>query len=310
MIASRISKATATQLSLTNLNKSYTRLADLQDQMSSGKQLRRPSDGPADTVTTLGHRSSLRRYEQLDRNASDAKGWLETADSVLQGSNATIRRVRDLALQGLNGSAGAASRDVIAQELRQLRDSLVAMGNTAYQNRPIFGGTTTLTQAVNSTTGAPLGAGAEFTSRIRRPLSDGETIEVNVTLNEAYGTYVGTPGGNYNGNLFEVVDRLITDFEANDVSNTGARQVLDALDLASERIGQSLAFVGARSRRVDDVIARNALTRQQLTSQVSELEDVDLAEVSLKLKSQEVAYQAALAATARVLTPTLVDFLR
>jgi flagellar hook-associated protein 3 FlgL len=310
MISSRISKTTATQMALSNLNKSYNRLADLQDQMSSGKQLRRPSDGPADTVTTLGHRIELRRNEQLDRNASDAKGWLDTTDSTLQGTNTLLRRARDLTTQALNGATGPEARKVIAQEVRQLRDSLMATANTTFNQRPIFAGTATVSQAVNPATGAPMAAGPEFSNRVLRPLAAGETTEVNVTLAEGFGTHIGTAGGDYNGDIFEALDRLATDLDNNNVGTTGARQALTSIDNASNRVGQALAFIGARARRVDDVKSRNLLLQQQLTGQISELEDVDLAKVTVQLRSQEVAYQAALSATAKVLTPTLVDFLR
>ena len=48
----------------------------------------------------------------------------------------------------------------------------------------------------------------------------------------------------------------------------------------------------------------------ELTSQRSEMEDIDLPNTIMELQLQQTAYQAALAATARVIQPSPVDFLR
>src|SRR5688572_21033486 len=100
----RVSSTQAGRMMLANLQGSYVRLTELQDQLSSGKQIRRPSDAPAKVIDALGYRAQLRRAEQHGRNTGDAQGWLNTADSTLSTSVEYLQKARDLALQAANGT--------------------------------------------------------------------------------------------------------------------------------------------------------------------------------------------------------------
>jgi flagellar hook-associated protein 3 FlgL len=68
--------------------------------------------------------------------------------------------------------------------------------------------------------------------------------------------------------------------------------------------------VGARYKRVEDMKSQNTASNLTMKQNLSGIEDVDLAEVMVKLQAQQVAYQAALTATAKAIQPSLADFLR
>lgn len=307
MLSSRISNQMATQLSRGNLTTAYAKLVDLQRQISSGKQIFRPSDAPADTIRTLTHRSDLRRNTQYERNAQDAEGWLGTIDNTLVTAQNYLTKVRDLVLRGKDGSQSG-NRDVIADEIDQLRLALIALGNTTYADRAVFAGTGNTQQTLNTTTGQPLAAVNLL--EVRRPIADGETLVVNATNVETFGTYVGTVGGTYSGSVFEVLEKISTDLRNNDLSATGLEAALPALDTARQRMSIVQSAVGAKTRRVEDVLSRNLDIDGDLRHAISELEDVDMAKVLLDLRVQEANYQAALSVTAQVIQPSLVDFLR
>ena len=71
-----------------------------------------------------------------------------------------------------------------------------------------------------------------------------------------------------------------------------------------------VADVGIRYKQVTDAQSSLQLRIQDLTTGISGIEDIDLAETILELQMQEVAYQGSLGAASRVLQPTLMDFLR
>ena len=56
--------------------------------------------------------------------------------------------------------------------------------------------------------------------------------------------------------------------------------------------------------------ARNASNSLTLSAQITDLEDIDLTKVTIDLQTQNLAYQAALSATSRLIGTSLVDFLR
>jgi flagellar hook-associated protein 3 FlgL len=145
---------------------------------------------------------------------------------------------------------------------------------------------------------------------VRRPVADGETLVVNADNEATFGTYVGTAGGTYSGSVFEVLEKISNDLRNNDLSAAGLGAALGALDSARSRMSIVQSAVGAKSRRVDDLLSRNLNLDGDLRHAISELEDVDMAKVLLDLRIQESNYQAALSVTARVIQPSLVDFLR
>src|SRR5688500_15067741 len=95
---------------LANLQGSITRLGETQQRLSSGKQISRPSDSPAGTVSAMEMRSQIAANKQYVRNADDGVGWLNAADSALQNASDQVIRARGLVLQGLNASAGSQAR--------------------------------------------------------------------------------------------------------------------------------------------------------------------------------------------------------
>ena len=87
---------------------------------------------------------------------------------------------------------------------------------------------------------------------------------------------------------------------------TGATQLGDDM----KRITASLTEVGARTVRLEAAVQRADDTRYQVQGTLSDIENTDLPKATMELQLQEVAYHASLAATSRVLQPSLVDFLR
>jgi len=297
----RVPTTQAGRLMNHNIQQAYSRLVTLQDQLSSGKLLQRASDGPAQVMTAMGYRGELRRAGQYERATSDAQGWLNTADSTLQTAVTYLQRVRDLVVQATNGSQDENARAAAATELRSLRDGLLQLANTSYRGRPIFSGT------VNAAT-APYDASMAYAGNagvVERNVAPGVTIQVNATGPEVFGVDAGGPS--YTGNAFEVISQLADDLEAGNVSE--ARHGLDAVDATLDRIYGVQASLGARSRRVDDVLARNGEVTLEIQSQLAGVEDIDLPRTIIDVKAQEMAYQAALAATAKVIQPSLLQFL-
>lgn len=290
----RITHGLLSRRALDNMQVNLRRLDALQGQVSSLKRIQRASDDPVGTVGAMRFRAGIGRNEQLDRNADDAKAWLGTADSALQGIVEQLNRVRDLAVQGRNASAGPAERAALAAEVEQVRDALVNLANTKYLDRPIFAGTARTDLAYD-----PAGTYLGDSGAVDRTIAPGERITVNLTGDDVFGTGATS--------VFAVVDALASSLRTNP---SQIDQNVADLDAATDVILDRLADIGARYRRVDTMQGRTATDTLNLRSGLSEVEDVDLPKALMELRIQETAYQAALAATARAVQPSLVDFLR
>jgi flagellar hook-associated protein 3 FlgL len=307
----RVTQRSVANTMLTGLQANLTRMQNIQEQLSSGRQLNRPSDSPVKTVEAMQFRSELRRAEQYVRNADDGLALLGAADTALMSSVDMTRRVRDLTLQGMNGSTNAQGREAIAAEIDTIRDGLLGIANARYLDRPIFGGNTTGSVAYTLPTTAPLvaegGAYLGDSGKVTRTVAADTQVEVNVTGPEVFGD--GSPES---PQLFQVLKGISDALRSPEgpAMKTALDDGLGALDKATDRILTTLGKVGSLFNRVDTMKNRAEDQLVSLTNSLSEVENIDLPKTIVELQMQEVAYKAALGATARVVQPSLLDFLR
>jgi flagellar hook-associated protein 3 FlgL len=290
----RITQQLLVSRSLTSLQTQMGRMAQAQERVSTGRLINRPSDSPSGTNQAMQLRERLAANDQYARNGQDALRWMGTVDTTLTDMLDRTRKARDLVLQGAStGSTTPESRQALATELKQIRDGLLDSANPTYLGRPVFGGTTGQAYAPDGTF---LGNETDVTRRI----GDGVQVDISTSGTEAFGDD-GT-------GLFAVLDEAITALESDPAGDlqTSIKQI----DGALERMRTAAADVGARYARVES--AMNALDGATLDTKtaLADVENIDVAEAILDLQMQEVAYQASLGATARVLQPSLMDFLR
>jgi flagellar hook-associated protein 3 FlgL len=308
-IPSRVTEGSMGTRALGDLQRAMSRTQKLQGQISGGKQLTRPSDSPTGTVTSLQLRSEVRATQQYARNADDGLGWLGTIQDTLGAASGSIIRVRDLTLQALNNANTDASRDALAMEIDQIRETLLGQANTKYMNRPVFGGTTPGAQAYDST-----GTWAGNENPTTRTVGPNAKVRIEITGPEVFGTPTirSTPPDPSDppnpAELFTVLGELSRAIKDND--HSGLEAGLKNLDSAHELLKSALSDVGARYNRIEQMKQSADDHLLSVSSQLSDIEDVDLPKAIMELQIQQTSYQAALAATAKVIQPSLIDFLR
>src|SRR5215218_10826679 len=120
----RVTTLMSSRATLRDLNDGLSRLTRLQSQLSSGKQITRPSDDPYGASRALSLRGELGGLDQFQRNVEDGIGWLNTSDTALGQMSDVLARVRELLVQGGTDTAGPSSRAAIADEIDQLTESV------------------------------------------------------------------------------------------------------------------------------------------------------------------------------------------
>lgn len=291
----RVTQGSTSRGALVGLQASAGRLSALQQQLSSGRQITKPSDDPTGTVSALQLRSQLKQITQYQASATDALGWLTTVDSAYSSITSQLQQVRTLVLQGMNtGTGSAGSNTAIAQQVDQARASLLSLANSSYLGRPVFGGTTAGTVAFDST-----GAYVGDTGTVSRTVGPNTTVDLNTPGTTAFG-----PNGS---NLFDLLSTISSDLVSSP-ANLGAD--LTALDARQVAITGDQSLAGAKYQRIQGVQTTSSTNTIQLKSQLSDLQDIDLADMAVQVSSANAAYQAALATTAKISQISLLDFLR
>jgi flagellar hook-associated protein 3 FlgL len=293
--ATRVTERSLAATTLSGLQSNLSRLGRLQQQLSSGKLIARPSDSPTGTIAAMQVRSDVRQLQQYARNADDGKGWLDTVDGALSTAVDLVHQARGLTLQGMSaGSADPTAREALATEVDRLRESLVGIANTQYLDRPVFGGTVAGGQAFDDT-----GSYVGDTGSVQRTLAAGIKVRVDTPAAKAFGS-----GPNQ---LFTVLSQISTDLRNN---TAGLGSDLDLLDTTMNGMQAQLSDVGARYNRLTQLGQAATDRMADLQSHLSDVEDIDLPKTIMELQLQQTAYQVALGAAARVIQPSLQDFLR
>src|SRR5690625_2261123 len=316
----RVTQMGLQRASLAHLQDNLGRMAQLQERLTTGKVITKPSDDPAGTVDAMRVRADQRATAQYMRNTADGNAWLTTIDDAMGDALSALRRARDLAVNGANtGVQGASSRAAIASELRATADQLFETANTSYLGRSVFAGTSTSSafELVRNDDGTVrsyryTGTGTEVLRRV----SDSTEIRVDSQGDQVFGVDIVDGDGNLildaageptGMSVVSLLNHVAAKIEAGD-SDVG-----DYLTKIDEHLSAFLSEVGSVGTRHNQIMrADEALSNRELTleSRLSAVEDADLPRTIVDLQIQEVSYQAALNATGRVLQPSLLDFLR
>lgn len=299
----RITNQILTRVTLSNLNRNLRAMSAVQEQMSSGKKVVRPSDDPIATAQILSFKTFLGEQEQHLRNIEDGIGWIDVSESAVGRVTDIFQRARELAIYGASGTIPDDSRQALAREVDQLIDELVQVANTNYAGRYIFGGAYTAQPPFERDGNSVIYHGdgrAQYWE-----VAPGVTLSVNIT--GIHGFDVPSTGGASSlfGSLFALRDAL-------DGGDTAALSgyVLTDLDKYSDHTLNIRAELGAKSNRLSLSKNRAEESGIKMTELMSKLEDIDLAEMVMYYKNLEAVYQASLATSAKVLQPSLVDYLR
>jgi flagellar hook-associated protein 3 FlgL len=125
----------------TVLSDRYTDLANVQNQLSTGKRLLKPSDNPVDTANDLKLKTQLAEETQFHTNIQDGLNFMNVTDTAMQSMDTIMQRLRELAVQGSSDTLSASDRAAIVPEADQLFRQLITLTNTDYNGDYVFGGT-------------------------------------------------------------------------------------------------------------------------------------------------------------------------
>lgn len=295
----RVTQSMMSSQLLRNLNTNMRQMDNLQNQLSTGRKLNKPSDDPVGITYSMRYRSELSANEQYEKNADAAQSWLDFTDTVLGQAGDVFQRVRELAVQGANGTNTPESLNSIKSEIGQLYEQLVQIGNSEFNGKYVFNGQFTDVAPYTSASAA-----TEMTDavHIQYEVSPGVKMPVSTTGNEVF----GAPSDD--DNAFKVLKDLISALDSADSSAVG--DVLGKLDSRYDKFLEVRADVGAKTNRLEHAENRLKDININLESLQSKTEDADLSEVITRFLMSENVYRSSLSAGSKLIQPSLVDFLR
>jgi flagellar hook-associated protein 3 FlgL len=300
----RVTNIMQTTVVIRNLNNGLANLHKIENQLSSGLAVTKPSDNPVATSQILALKVAIASHATYKNNLTDAENFLKITDQALSNLTTSLQNVRDVMIQGSSDTLTAGDRQALAQQVDQMINQMIEIGNGMSGSQYIFGGF--------STTTAPLARSGDVITytgdggKINYMLAQGVQMNVNVDGRHLFQAGLMTPTGNTDmfNTLIEIKNNLMNNTNIEDLYGT----LMTNLDSITARVSAVQGAVGAKENRVIMAADRNGNDSTAMTSILSGLQDVDIARASIEFSEKSYVYQAALATSAKVLTMSLVDY--
>jgi flagellar hook-associated protein 3 FlgL len=294
----RITLGMMVDTTLANIERNQQRTTDLQNQLTSGSRITKPSDDPIGTARALNFQQSIDQTTQYLANVDQASSWLNTADAALSGVNSVLVRARELGVQAANGTLSAQDRTNMLEEVHQLQQQVLDQSHAKYGAYYVFAGTRSdkagyvLPQSSATTPAAYQGNQGQ----VQREVAPNVSMSLSVDAQAAFDP------------VFDALDTLATGLGTNDVNAISSS--LDKLDVGTDSVLNARAQVGAKVNRLDALQQNLQSIKVNLAGLLSNTRDVDMAEAITNFSMAQTVYQASLKASAQTLQPSLLDYLR
>jgi flagellar hook-associated protein 3 FlgL len=320
-----------------SIRRSKEKMEKLQHENATLKKLNAPSDDPVGAAKVLEMRTDKVNNDQYQMNSRLAETFLANSENAIGELGDIIVRAKEIAIgQSSGASSNADTRLGVAEEVTQLFQQAVSIGNRKIGDRYLFGGYKTNRPPVD-----PEGRYAGDDGQMMVEISKDVYLTMNVPGVEAFNTspensadarsnrgYAelagrspastslspteeggeGAEGGPENVNVFDELQNLRISLLTGDLD--GIRNTLDRFDQVHAKLIAVRSKIGSRINGLESTnqaLERHNLTNAQLASA---LEDADMAQVVSDLTKEETVFKSALASSQKLIQPTLMDFLK
>jgi len=298
----RITNNMATQLAVTQFDVARQKLEAAQQKVTTGKKFTAASEDPTAAQSVMANTGALRALDQYKRNIGVGNRRLALEESATNQLNDLLTRAKELAVSQATDTASPATRQAAKAEVNQLLQQAVALGNTQDGGEYLFGGTKSDTPPFDvDTSGAVFTFTASGGAGSRRvEIAAGQLANTAHDGTEVFGT---TASG-----ALKAIQDLAAALQAG--GRPGVADAISGIDAALDATQARVAEVGARQNQLQIAEANVTAFSQNLVALNSDLQDVDLENAMVELVGRQTAYQAAMAATSRVMNLNLSDYLR
>ncbi|MBW1698325.1 MAG: flagellar hook-associated protein FlgL [Deltaproteobacteria bacterium] len=265
--------------------------------VSSGKRINSFQDDPVGITQVLKLKSNLSNLDQLKRNITTGRSWLTAGETALTQTQEILSDAIGVCVQYKSATVTAAQRIDAAQIVLGQLLNIVQLANTTVNGQYIFAGTKTDTAPFSLDNDSDPTTADYYGNTDAFAIKTGKDTTVEV----------GHNGKAVFGDIMSALIDLIGYLKSNDTDGIGT--VLTQLDTELDDVLSEIAEIGGKEIRLDT--REKVITDLNLryTENRSDIEDIDIVEAVSDLKSTELAYQAALASSSKIMNLSLVDFL-
>ena len=285
---------------LAALQQSQTTLNTALQQVSTGKSVTVPSDNPAASAEMVQNTIETGEVDQYTQNVSGTLTMVQTADSALGSVVSSLTQAISLGTEGANGTNSAANQQALAQQVQGILSSVVSQANTSYEGSYLFGGTANTTVPYTASAASPSGYTYNGNSGVNSvAVGDDLNVEVNLPGSQIF--------SNSSNDVLGSLSSLISALQSGNATNI--QTATNAVSSALSYVSQQRVFYGNAESQLNSQETYLQQETVSLSTQQTNLVGVDMATAATTLSQAETANSAALAAAAKVLPSTLLNYL-
>lgn len=270
-------------------------------QLATGQRVILPSDDPAAAAANLRSLAESANVDRYTQNGDAVLSQAQMADSALSNVVSELNKAVTLGTQGADGSITSENRTAIATQVQSVLSEVVAQANTTLNGVSLFAGTSGVAQAFASDTTSPTGYSYQGNSGVNTAaVGDNLQLDINVPGDQVF----TNPNGDVLGSISQLISALGSG--TTDDIGTAVTAVRSALNNVSQ---QRVLYAGV----VNQINAQESYLSQEtisLTSQQQSLTGVDITVAISNLTQAQIAHSTILAAAAKVLPTSLLDYLK
>ncbi|WP_042275386.1 flagellar hook-associated protein FlgL [[Clostridium] dakarense] len=298
-----------TQQNLQNMDK-------LNKQLNTGKMINRVSDDPHKAIKIMNLNNEIKYTEKYNYNIDETVGWMNNTDSSLEEVGTVLNDIKESILKAGNGTYSKEEFKAISAEVNEKIKELGEVLNSSHGGRHMFGGTNVDETPVNVIENSDGTVTIELNPKansndLNAEISEGITIDYNVSAKEIFDT--GTGGKDYLSAINDV-SKLLNDIaNGNDVEANKSKLLGDTKDKVDSFFNHTLdnrTKLGVRVSTAEKIKELNDENILNMKGVLSLNQDVNHVEKFIELKSAELVYNASIQVGAKLIQPSILDYLR
>jgi len=285
---------------LAAIQQSESTLSTALQQVSTGKSVNVPSDNPAAAAEMVQNTIETADVDQYTQNVSSVLSTVQTADSALSSVVTSLTQAVSLGTEGANGTNSAADEQALATQVQGILSSVVSQANTSYQGAYLFGGTASTTTPYIADPTSPSGytyKGNDDVNSVQ--VGDKLSVQVNLPGSQIF--------SNSSNDVLGSLSSLVTALQSGNTTAIG--NATTAVSSALNYVSQQRVIYGNTESQLNSQETYLQQETVNLSSQATSLVGVDMATAATNLSQAETDNNAAVAAAAKVLPDTILNYL-
>jgi len=298
----RITESLLMDTTTRNVDTSSSNYQNLAQELSTGKKLNEPSDDPAGTAQALNINSSLSNITQYTTNANYASSFMSMSDSTLNSVYNLMTQARQIALSAANGATqDSTSTAADTAQINSIIEQITNLANSDYNGQRLFSGQQTSTN--------PYVVGDPTILTNPAQAYKGDDGNITVTVGNSTKININTPGDTIFTPIFTALASLQTDVSSGNASAISNND-LQLIDNASNNVLQTRASFGAKVDQVNSILQSLQTSSANFQSELSNIQDADMATLVTNLQVAQNVYQASLISVSKAFQYSLADFIQ